>query len=175
MDVATYKLDELARAAGTSVRTVRYYVQRGLLPPPAFRGKDSTYNHEHLIRLKAIRRLQEAYYPLDVIAIELERRSTAELELLANSPATKDGAPVATKDGPPVTKDGQHQEAAGRQSEGEDPSPGGMAVAKAYLRIELLPGVELAVAVDAPEASQAAAERIISGFMQKDRKGSVEP
>ena len=28
----TWKLDELARAAGVSVRTVRYYVQRGLLP-----------------------------------------------------------------------------------------------------------------------------------------------
>ena len=50
-----YKLEELARAAGTSPRTVRYYVQRGLLPAPAFRGKDTAYGPEHLVRLRAIR------------------------------------------------------------------------------------------------------------------------
>jgi len=54
----TFKLDELAAAAGVSGRTVRYYVQRGLLPAPQFRGRDTAYDEEHLLRLQAIRRMQ---------------------------------------------------------------------------------------------------------------------
>ncbi len=79
----SYKLDELAAAAGVSARTVRYYVQRGLLPAPAFRGRDTVYDGEHLLRLRAIRRLQEQYLPLDAIQAELARRGHDELEALA--------------------------------------------------------------------------------------------
>lgn len=62
------KLSEVAKQAGVSPRTVRYYIQRGLLPAPRFRGADTAYDDEHLERLVAIRRLQEAYWPLDAIA-----------------------------------------------------------------------------------------------------------
>jgi Ca-activated chloride channel family protein len=78
-----WKLDELARQAGVSSRTVRYYVQRGLLPPPVFRGRDTAYAQEHLIRLQAIRRLQERFLPLDAIQRELAQRSLTELQALA--------------------------------------------------------------------------------------------
>ena len=74
-----FKLGELARAAGTSARTVRYYVQRGLLPPPFFRGKDSTYGQTHLTRLRAIRKLQDAFFPLEAIAGELARHTEEEI------------------------------------------------------------------------------------------------
>jgi len=86
LGVATtnYKLEELAREGGTSPRTVRYYVQRGLLPAPAFKGKDTGYAHEHLVRLRAIKRLQEAYFPLDAIAGELASRSLADIERIAD-------------------------------------------------------------------------------------------
>jgi Ca-activated chloride channel family protein len=69
----TYKLDELAAKAGVSARTVRYYVQRGLLSAPQFRGRDTVYTNDHLQRLKAIRRMQEQFLPLDQIQVELER------------------------------------------------------------------------------------------------------
>ena len=85
----TFKLDELAAAAGVSGRTVRYYVQRGLLPAPQFRGRDTAYDEEHLLRLQAIRRLQEQYLPLDAIQAELARASRAELEQLADGPQPK--------------------------------------------------------------------------------------
>lgn len=83
MSETSYKLDELAAAAGVSPRTVRYYVQRGLLPAPAFRGRDTAYTGEHLLRLRAIKRLQESFLPLDAIQAELEKRSVEELEGLA--------------------------------------------------------------------------------------------
>jgi DNA-binding transcriptional MerR regulator len=82
MSETSYKLDELAAAAGVSPRTVRYYVQRGLLPAPAFRGRDTAYSGEHLLRLRAIKRLQESFLPLDAIQAELERSSREELENL---------------------------------------------------------------------------------------------
>lgn len=83
----TFKLEELAREAGVSARTVRYYVQRGLLPAPQFRGKDTAYDDEHLLRLRAIRKLQDQFLPLDAIQAELARRSRRELEeLVAGAP-----------------------------------------------------------------------------------------
>lgn len=72
----TFKLEELAQAAGVSPRTVRYYVQRGLLPGPKFRGRDTVYDEEHLTRLRSIRRMQEQFLPLDAIQAELARGGT---------------------------------------------------------------------------------------------------
>ncbi|HKA88904.1 MAG TPA: helix-turn-helix domain-containing protein [Haliangiales bacterium] len=85
----TYKLEELARAADVSPRTVRYYVQRGLLPAPQFRGRDTAYTAEHLSRLKAIKKLQDQYLPLDAIQVELERRKPEEILDGAAAPRMK--------------------------------------------------------------------------------------
>lgn len=63
----TYRISELAEKAGVTKRTVHYYVGRGLLPPPEGAGVGSTYNEEHLVKLKLIKQLQERYYPLDRI------------------------------------------------------------------------------------------------------------
>jgi len=146
----TYKLDELAREAGTSPRTVRYYVQRGLLPAPAFRGKDTTYGHEHLVRLRAIRRLQQAFFPLDAIAVELSRRSLDELERIASGaeiPSPLEArAPSASPSAPQ------------RPTNGPLPS---VRSERLFRRIELAPGVELSVAEDAPIESRRLVERIL--------------
>jgi Ca-activated chloride channel family protein len=83
MDDGTLKLEDVAKAAGVSPRTVRYYIQRGLLPAPAFRGPDTAYGEEHVVRLRAIKQLQEAYWPLDAIAGLLASRSERELRELA--------------------------------------------------------------------------------------------
>lgn len=74
-----YKLEDLARAADVSPRTVRYYVQRGLLPAPAFRGKDTAYGPAHLLLLRAIKKLQEAFLPLDAIAVTLASSTDHDL------------------------------------------------------------------------------------------------
>jgi DNA-binding transcriptional MerR regulator len=135
----TFKLDDLARAAGTSARTVRYYVQRGLLPAPAFRGKDSAYGREHLVRLRAIRRLQEAFLPLDAIAVELEQRSLAEIERIA------EGTQVPSLVVEPGTA----------------PPPKAAMPARTFRRTEVAVGVELSVSADAPLESQRIAEKIL--------------
>jgi DNA-binding transcriptional MerR regulator len=67
-----YGPDELAERAGVSRRTVRYYVQRGLLPAPAGLGRGKHYGEAHLSRLIRIRELQEAGVPLERIAEQLD-------------------------------------------------------------------------------------------------------
>lgn len=78
---------ELARRAGVTVRTIRYYVAEGLLPPSGGAGQRRTYGSEHLARLRAIQRLKQDYLPLSEIRRRLQRLSPAELQRLAEAPA----------------------------------------------------------------------------------------
>jgi DNA-binding transcriptional MerR regulator len=57
-----YRVDDLARAAGMTVRNVRAYQERGLLPPPSLRGRTGWYDEGHLARLRLIGRLLERGY-----------------------------------------------------------------------------------------------------------------
>jgi len=66
MDASPTPLDltELADRAGVSIRTVRYYIQQGLLQEPEARGPGAHYTEEHLDRLLLIKRLQKEHLPL---------------------------------------------------------------------------------------------------------------
>ena len=57
-----YRIDDLARAAGTTVRNVRVYQDRGLLPPPRREGRTGLYSDAHLARLRLIGSLLEKGY-----------------------------------------------------------------------------------------------------------------
>ena len=60
-------IDELAHKAGTTVRKVRVYHDRGLLPPPQRKGRIGLYTPEHLHRLQLILRMLRRGYPLAAI------------------------------------------------------------------------------------------------------------
>lgn len=60
-------IDELARRAGTTVRNVRLYQERGLLPRPIRRGRQAFYTGEHLGRLHLVLRLLGRGYSLVAI------------------------------------------------------------------------------------------------------------
>ena len=53
-DTTEYRIGDLARAAGITVRTVRYYQERKLLPPPRRAGRVGWYSAAHLARLRII-------------------------------------------------------------------------------------------------------------------------
>lgn len=72
-----YGVEELARAAGLRVDTVRFYQARGLLPPPRRSGRRAVYSARHLARLRRIRTLQQEGLPLDVIGRVLGERRAA--------------------------------------------------------------------------------------------------
>ncbi|MDE1673363.1 MULTISPECIES: MerR family transcriptional regulator [Nocardia] len=52
-----YTIDELAREAGTTVRSLRVYHERGVLPPPQVKGRTGFYGADHLNRVRTISRL----------------------------------------------------------------------------------------------------------------------
>ncbi len=58
-----YTIGELAALTGVSRRTVRFYVQRGLIPPPLGAGRGSFYTDEHLGLIRGIRSRQAAPAP----------------------------------------------------------------------------------------------------------------
>jgi DNA-binding transcriptional MerR regulator len=66
-------VDELAAAAGVTVRTVRFYATKGLLPPPLLRGRTGLYGEDHLARLTLVRDLQAKGFTLQAIERFLER------------------------------------------------------------------------------------------------------
>lgn len=62
-----FGIDELARRAGTTVRNVRLYVERGLLPRARKEGRAAYYSAAHLTRLQIVLRLVGRGYPLAAI------------------------------------------------------------------------------------------------------------
>ncbi|MEU8957592.1 MerR family transcriptional regulator [Streptomyces sp. NPDC048518] len=59
---------ELAKEAGITVRTVRFYRERGLIPPPRREGRIAWYDEHHLARLRTIAALLERGHTLNGIA-----------------------------------------------------------------------------------------------------------
>jgi DNA-binding transcriptional MerR regulator len=63
----SFSIGELAEAAGVSRRAIRFYVQRGLLPPPLGLGRGRHYGREHLAALERIHQLQAAGHALEAV------------------------------------------------------------------------------------------------------------
>lgn len=57
-----YRIDDLARLAGTSTRNIRVYRDRGLLPPPLRVGRIALFNDTHLTRLRLITSMLDRGY-----------------------------------------------------------------------------------------------------------------
>ena len=77
-------VDELAARVGVTVRNVRAYSARGLLPPPRMVGRTGYYGREHVARLILVREMLAEGYTLAMI----ERT-------LATAPATASSTTLA--------------------------------------------------------------------------------
>jgi DNA-binding transcriptional MerR regulator len=94
-DDARYGIGDLAALGGVSRRTVRFYVQEGLLPPPLGVGRGDHYGPDHLERLLRVKALQETGRTLDEIRRVLDEparmllraRFQAAAPALASAPA----------------------------------------------------------------------------------------
>ena len=67
MHSKTFSLDGLCTLTGHSKRTVRYYMQLGLVPRAIGDGRAAYYTDEHLARLLRIKQLSEAGVALERI------------------------------------------------------------------------------------------------------------
>jgi DNA-binding transcriptional MerR regulator len=76
---------ELSDQTKVSPRTIRYYIQQGLLPAPEARGPGAHYSAEHVDKLKLIRRLQAEHLPLSEIRKRIEKLAPQEVKRLLES------------------------------------------------------------------------------------------
>ncbi|MGW0839538.1 MerR family transcriptional regulator [Streptomyces sp. NPDC002787] len=73
---AAYRIEDLAHRSGATVRTIRAYQDRGLLPRPERRGRANVYSDAHLTRLRQIAGLLDRGYTLASIKELLEAWDT---------------------------------------------------------------------------------------------------
>ena len=55
-DAERFSLDELCALADTPRRTVRYYIQEGLVDRPEGAERGANYTHDHLRQLLTVRK-----------------------------------------------------------------------------------------------------------------------
>jgi len=106
-------VDELAARAGVTVRNLRAYAARGLMPPPRMVGRTGYYGREHVARLLLVREMLAEGYSLAMIERTLasapKAASSATLALhrallapwLPPEPEVVTGAEIAARAGVP--------------------------------------------------------------------------
>ena len=60
-------LEELTNRVGMSVRNIRFYTTKGLVPPPIRRGRSGYYSSDHVARLELVQELQAHGFTLSAI------------------------------------------------------------------------------------------------------------
>ncbi|WP_433577965.1 MerR family transcriptional regulator [Nocardia brasiliensis] len=98
-----FTIDELAREAGTTVRSLRVYHERGVLPPPQVKGRTGFYGDEHLNRVRTIGRLLDRGIKLNGIRELLEAWDRGDdlgdvLGVPDQEPHAHSGVPAALPD-----------------------------------------------------------------------------
>ncbi|MET7741731.1 MerR family transcriptional regulator [Streptomyces sp. NPDC005385] len=115
----TLTVDELAARAGVTVRTVRFYSARGLLPPPVIGPRRvGRYSQEHLARLALIEELQHRGMTLAAIERHLTQLppDLSAHDLAIHRAVVASWAPEATQE---VTR-AELERRAGRPLDDED-------------------------------------------------------
>lgn len=84
----TFALDEIAALAELPRRTVRYYIQSGLIDRPQGVGKGAYYTQRHVEQLLLVRKWQLAGLSLERIGELLKQQTTGSLPPTPRRPGT---------------------------------------------------------------------------------------
>jgi DNA-binding transcriptional MerR regulator len=82
MEDGNYSIQELCDQTGLPRRTIHFYVQQGLLPPPSGAGLGATYHETHLLRLQLIPFLRQDGLRLDDIRERFQSLKLPDLRRL---------------------------------------------------------------------------------------------
>jgi DNA-binding transcriptional MerR regulator len=77
-----FVIEELSRRTGMTVRSLRSYQSRKLLPPPTVRGRTGYYDERHVARIQLIQNLQSEGIKLHSIARMLDEGGRSDADLL---------------------------------------------------------------------------------------------
>jgi DNA-binding transcriptional MerR regulator len=83
-------IDELARRTRLTVRNIRAYQSRGLVPPPELRGRTGYYGDDHVARIELIRELQSEGFNLEAIKRLIEGAGGETEEVLRFTQAVRE-------------------------------------------------------------------------------------
>ena len=96
MSTRKYTLKELESRTGFGSRTIRNYIDKGLLPGAYSRGRYASYGQEHLDRLLFLRKLKNrGKLPLDAIRRLLLQLAPEKIKAIAHG--QEDMASIASK------------------------------------------------------------------------------
>jgi DNA-binding transcriptional MerR regulator len=143
-------LPELARLGGVTPRTVRYYLEKDLLPSPPFYGTATRHQRPALVRLLAIQRMKlEEHLPLDAIKKRLAHMEPAAIEAYAveKLPAGPAATALGVARAQPMPSLGEPDSPPTYRSERWD-------------LVQLLPGLALMVYADASPLVKKLAQQI---------------
>ncbi len=87
MKTQTYTIEQLCELTGFPRRTIRYYVQEGIVEPPSGRGRGGFYYDSQLMTLMRIKKLQNSGLKLADIRIILESENTSAKCVEATGPS----------------------------------------------------------------------------------------
>jgi DNA-binding transcriptional MerR regulator len=114
---ALFTLDELTRRVGMSVRNIRFYTTKGLVPPPIRRGRSGYYTADHVARLELVSELQAhgftlaaieryvARIPLDALPETIALHRTLLAPWMAELPETITRRELDRRAGRPLSED----------------------------------------------------------------------
>jgi DNA-binding transcriptional MerR regulator len=83
-------IDELAQRTRLTVRNIRAYQSRGLVPPPVLRGRTGYYGDDHVARIELIRELQSEGFNLEAIRRLIESAGGGTDEVLRFTRAVRE-------------------------------------------------------------------------------------
>lgn len=167
-----FDIKTLSELTQVSVRTIRYYLAEGLLPPPPKRGSGSGagagYGPGHRDRLRLIRRLQDAHQPLAAIRAQLDQlddagvaQALAGAETPAAPPATTSARDYVSQilSAPPTTSHAEQVARVLTTSRASEP----MGLSRSHWeRLTLQPGLELHVRRPLSRADQRRLEALLN-------------
>jgi DNA-binding transcriptional MerR regulator len=79
-----YTIDQLAHLTGITARNIRAHQSRGLLPPPALKGRTGFYGQEHVARLRLIAEMQADGFSLKLIKRVLQATPASALPAIVD-------------------------------------------------------------------------------------------
>jgi DNA-binding transcriptional MerR regulator len=98
-----FSIQELCDLSGLTRRTVHFYIQQEIIPPPIGSGLGAHYQKSHLVRLQLIPLLRSQGYRLDDIRQKYKSASPGELETMLQSLSANQAQSLPAPN-PPVVK-----------------------------------------------------------------------
>ncbi len=155
---------ELSRITGTSIRAIRYYVERGLISYLERRGTATRYSRAAVVRLLALPTMQ---FELKASLAEIKKRMEAlgeeGLEAWVRARPLTEAAATA------LGIDASNSVNAAARGAAHAPdlvrAPAATSSAETLYRVRLLPGLDLVLSANAGAIARAAAERIQREFL----------